>query len=288
MPLSTTCPNCKALFKLPNELAGKKVKCQKCQELFIVPHSEADTTQPGERASTGVKRTTKADFPGSAPMPPRPAPPPVDDDDPGEDKEANDDKKRSRRDDDEDDDEDRPRRRRSDDDQPPRRVQAKRKKKKAASGMLGWVLIGTGAVLLLCVTCGGSGVGIWIALKEKGGGMVRRSEPIKINLDAAGQFTSNNSLQGNDILKDGRRMKVFTIDMQRGRTYHIEMRSGEIDPFLFVLDPNNNVVAQDDDNGGGLDARIIFTPLRDGVFRIEATTFDLDDTGPFILTVRRF
>lgn len=291
MPLSTTCPNCKALFKLPNELAGKKVKCQKCQELFIVPHTEADTTQPGERASTGVKRATKADFPASAPKPPRPAPPPVDDDADADD-EAPRKSKRRPVDDDEDEDDDRPRRSRrdDDDDSPPRRSLAKRKKKKSSSGSLGWVLIGTGAALLLCLTCGGSGIGIWIAVKEKGGPIARgRPDPIQVNLDVAGRFTSQNSLALNDVVKDGKRMKVYTIQMEKGRTYHIEMMSNELDPYLLVVDANNKVVAQDDDNGEGLlDARIIFTPLRDGVFRIEATSFDGDDIGAYTLIVRRF
>jgi len=34
---------------LPEELAGKKVKCQKCQEFFVVPQPGAETLAPGER-----------------------------------------------------------------------------------------------------------------------------------------------------------------------------------------------------------------------------------------------
>jgi predicted Zn finger-like uncharacterized protein len=37
MPITTTCPGCKALFRLPEELAGKQVRCQKCEQLFAVP-----------------------------------------------------------------------------------------------------------------------------------------------------------------------------------------------------------------------------------------------------------
>ena len=37
MPITTSCPGCKALFRLPEELAGKNVRCQKCERLFLVP-----------------------------------------------------------------------------------------------------------------------------------------------------------------------------------------------------------------------------------------------------------
>jgi predicted Zn finger-like uncharacterized protein len=37
MPITMTCPGCKALFRLPDELAGEQVRCQKCARLFVVP-----------------------------------------------------------------------------------------------------------------------------------------------------------------------------------------------------------------------------------------------------------
>jgi predicted Zn finger-like uncharacterized protein len=37
MPIQTNCPTCKAAFKLPDNLAGKKVRCAKCQQIFEVP-----------------------------------------------------------------------------------------------------------------------------------------------------------------------------------------------------------------------------------------------------------
>jgi predicted Zn finger-like uncharacterized protein len=47
MPIATTCPKCQALFRLPDELAGRTVKCQKCAALFVAPSAGADTTMPG-------------------------------------------------------------------------------------------------------------------------------------------------------------------------------------------------------------------------------------------------
>jgi predicted Zn finger-like uncharacterized protein len=37
MAITTLCPGCRALFRLPDDLAGKQVKCQKCGERFVIP-----------------------------------------------------------------------------------------------------------------------------------------------------------------------------------------------------------------------------------------------------------
>ena len=47
MPISTTCPSCMALFRLPEELAGRTVKCQKCQNLFVVPTGDPQMVAKG-------------------------------------------------------------------------------------------------------------------------------------------------------------------------------------------------------------------------------------------------
>src|SRR5262245_18629579 len=41
MPISTNCPKCAALFRLPDELAGRRVKCQRCGEIFQAPAAAA-------------------------------------------------------------------------------------------------------------------------------------------------------------------------------------------------------------------------------------------------------
>ena len=46
MSITTSCPGCKSLFRLPEELAGKQVRCQKCAELFEVPHLVAPEATP--------------------------------------------------------------------------------------------------------------------------------------------------------------------------------------------------------------------------------------------------
>src|SRR5262245_19372299 len=41
MPISTNCPKCAALFRLPDELAGRRVKCQRCGQIFQAPAAAA-------------------------------------------------------------------------------------------------------------------------------------------------------------------------------------------------------------------------------------------------------
>src|SRR5262245_31743436 len=55
MPIPTHCPSCRARFALADELAGKTVRCQRCQTTFSVPQPEAlpeavPVVEPAEEA----------------------------------------------------------------------------------------------------------------------------------------------------------------------------------------------------------------------------------------------
>jgi predicted Zn finger-like uncharacterized protein len=56
MPIATRCPNCRAPFRLGDEMAGKKVKCQKCQSIFVVPNAD-EVAAPAAGASSSKKPT---------------------------------------------------------------------------------------------------------------------------------------------------------------------------------------------------------------------------------------
>jgi hypothetical protein len=86
------------------------------------------------------------------------------------------------------------------------------------------------------------------------------------------------------------RCKLYSVDLQQGRTYVIDMTSPnfqQLDPYLRVEDTNEQVLARDDDSGGGLNARIFFTPAYTGSFVIVATSFHPNNFGPFTLAVRQ-
>jgi len=280
------------MFKLSEELAGKTVKCKKCEARFVVPSVDGIASSPKRSAARVEKREEEEDD--------RPARKLSrsrrDDDDDDDGRPTR--KSRSRRDDEDEDDDERPTRksrsRRDDEDEDedededdgaPRRQKVRRKKGKSSSGMLVLGLLGGGALLLFLVC---AGVGALVFFSGKGFGPAKAGPPIAVNFGADGVFTSKNVLNRGDPIKDNRRFKTYSIHMEAGKTYQIDMVSNDIDAYLYVLDGTGRIVAEDDDNGGALHARIRFTPRQTGDFRIETTSFEDRETGNFTLIVRKF
>jgi len=86
-------------------------------------------------------------------------------------------------------------------------------------------------------------------------------------------FRKEERLTPNDPLFNGRPHRAYTVQFKQGKTYTIDLRSVEMDSFLYLRDPKGMVVAQDDDGGGFPDARIRFTAHEAGNFGIVATCF---------------
>ncbi|MCS7046007.1 MAG: serine protease [Gemmataceae bacterium] len=81
------------------------------------------------------------------------------------------------------------------------------------------------------------------------------------------------------------RAKVFEVKMKAGVKYQIDLTSTQFDPYLRIENPLGHELAFDDDSGGKLNARLIFAPPADGVYRIIATHFD-GRFGDFKLSIR--
>ncbi len=88
-----------------------------------------------------------------------------------------------------------------------------------------------------------------------------------------------------DPKKAGCRHRVFTFKMVPGFAYTIDLRSKEFDSFLRLEDAAGKQLAENDDGAGDLDARIVYRPSREQVYKIIATTCDPNQTGAFTLTV---
>lgn len=72
----------------------------------------------------------------------------------------------------------------------------------------------------------------------------------------------------------------YTIEAEEGDNITIVMAaiSGDLDPFLVLLDSNNDILASDDDSGGSSDAAIFdFEIPDDGIYTIVATRYQLQD-----------
>ncbi len=88
--------------------------------------------------------------------------------------------------------------------------------------------------------------------------------------------------------KQGCFYKLQQVNLVAGKTYIIEMdRAGPsaLDPFLVLVNPAGQAVAQDDDSGGNLNVRLVYTARQTGVFRIYATSLVPRMTGRFQLRV---
>ena len=73
MSIETTCPGCKSLFQLPDDLAGETVRCEACGGTFEVPASEPiPTVEPiDDEAKADVVLATLVDpLPEATPPPP--------------------------------------------------------------------------------------------------------------------------------------------------------------------------------------------------------------------------
>jgi WD40 repeat protein len=89
-----------------------------------------------------------------------------------------------------------------------------------------------------------------------------------------------------DAVRQGAYCKVYSLPMEAGKKYQIDMVSKAIDPFLRLEGPGGLRLAEDDDSGGGLNARIVFNCTKTGTYRIICTTFAERILGEFTLTVQ--
>jgi serine/threonine-protein kinase len=106
----------------------------------------------------------------------------------------------------------------------------------------------------------------------------------KVPFNVTSALTANDA---EDARRRGSRCKIWHLGLTAGKKYVIAMNQAPgspLDPYLRVEDATAQVLAEDDDGGGGLNARVVFTPPQTGVYRVVATTFVPGQTGGFLLT----
>jgi Ca2+-binding EF-hand superfamily protein len=80
--------------------------------------------------------------------------------------------------------------------------------------------------------------------------------------------------------------KILTIKLEEGKIYQIEEVSQIYYAFLYLEDPNGDIVAQHNSGGRGLTSRIVYEAAETGTYRIIATSQDGVKTGEFKLSIR--
>ncbi|MBI2805920.1 MAG: PDZ domain-containing protein [Planctomycetes bacterium] len=112
-------------------------------------------------------------------------------------------------------------------------------------------------------------------------------DPVK-NPDQLLRTVTSLSKNDNAIkVRPGRFARAHEVKLKAGETYEIEMTSGDLDSYLILQDAKGKKLTEDDDGGGFPNARIVFRAPADGTYRIIATTFNVNETGNYTLTVRK-
>src|SRR5262245_62242918 len=64
MPIQTSCPQCQSSYRLPDAQMGKRVRCKKCQSVFIAGEVvDAPVLQEATGDEVRAKRPSKMDAP---------------------------------------------------------------------------------------------------------------------------------------------------------------------------------------------------------------------------------
>jgi hypothetical protein len=77
------------------------------------------------------------------------------------------------------------------------------------------------------------------------------------------------------------------VKMEKGKSYHIRLSSGQFDAYLFMKDEKGKQLDCDDDSGGGTNALLEFVAPASGVFVVLATSLFMDAAGDYELVITR-
>lgn len=90
--------------------------------------------------------------------------------------------------------------------------------------------------------------------------------------------------QGSNVLPvDNSFFDLYAFQGRVGQRVQIDMIGQEIDPYLILLDPNGNDLAQDDDSGGANNARISITLPETGTYLLIANSYQARQAGSYKL-----
>jgi hypothetical protein len=106
---------------------------------------------------------------------------------------------------------------------------------------------------------------------------------ISFNTNVSGNWESSCTSANSS----GSYAKYYTFTLSSSQQVTIDLQS-LVDTYLFLLNGSGqtgSVIDEDDDDGSGTDSQIIRT-LSAGTYTVEATTYDAEVTGNFVVSVR--
>ena len=110
-------------------------------------------------------------------------------------------------------------------------------------------------------------------------------KPIELKLEN-GQAIYRGAIEAGETPYRGRNtFKFFIVKLEAGKSYQFDHMSKAFDAYLYLEDPDGQLLAEDDDSGGGLDSRIVYRPATTGTYRVIAASLG-GGTGVFSLSAR--
>ncbi len=101
--------------------------------------------------------------------------------------------------------------------------------------------------------------------------------------DSSGSLAIGSSLEGNiESLGD---LDWFKVELEADKYYNFELTGTTLeDSFLALKEANGNIISTDDDGGDGFNSRIIISPESSGTFYLEASAYNNERTGTYLIT----
>jgi len=112
---------------------------------------------------------------------------------------------------------------------------------------------------------------------------VSNSDDYGASPESSGSLEIGSSLEGNlESLGD---LDWFKIELDADKYYNFELTGTTLaDSFLALKEANGNVISSNDDGGEGFSSRIIFSPESSGTYYLEASAYNNEYTGTYLIT----
>lgn len=81
------------------------------------------------------------------------------------------------------------------------------------------------------------------------------------------------------VLEDGQALQAWELVLEADQEVTIDLRSNEVDAYLFLTGESVYVPLEDDDGGDGLDSRIVYWSLEGGRYLVVASSFGVESGG---------
>ena len=94
------------------------------------------------------------------------------------------------------------------------------------------------------------------------------------------------STQSDVLDSDNSFYDLYSFEGRAGQQITIEMKSQEVDPYLILLGPNLEEIAQDNDGAGSTDARITVRLPADGTYMLLANSSEARQSGAYTLELK--